>query len=368
MVAENEFYRDKILECAAICGEVKIGDLFIIGSSRDYRLKIITDLVYEGILKLAEYKYGKTIRLTHKGKRLMSDKYREKCIPFFEGISETNRIRTEEHRRDRNIKLAQIKLMLMQSGVNLFYDNKPLITNESMSTRTDGSDVKNYHFYTASELKTHFEPFVKSRNSRAMGILVTGKSICILYNTGDGLMRWNRESEKFFRTNVDTQINQRFYRSSKIIKNVFLITNSNVPCQILKGSGIWHNSNLHVDVDIQNFYVARFSSEDKMLFDLIIDKFDYGEAVKHLISSLNLHRKSEASMSIRDEYGRKVLFAFDMDLKKIDAFCRQQKVYDGSCIVYCMDFQYKYIKEYCEQVCDFITMVEEDFKYASEIE
>ena len=52
----------------------------------------------------------------------------------FSGCSETNKIRTEPNRRDRNLKLAQIKLMLYQANVNLFCDNKPLIAKTLSAT------------------------------------------------------------------------------------------------------------------------------------------------------------------------------------------------------------------------------------------
>ena len=359
---------DRILECVGVSGEVKIGDLAIFDLSRMHTYRLITKLDNEGFIRTNTFDGYKTIRLTNIGKKYLMKKYPGKFDDFFSGCSETNKIRTEPNRRDRNLKLAQIKLMLYQANVNLFCDNKPLIAKNSFSNRTDGTDCVDcdYHFYTASELKTHFTPFMQSRNSRALGVLVAKNSICIFYNAGDRIMRWCEEDEKFFRANVSTQINQRFYRNSKIIRNIIVVTEQQMPSKILENDGGRKSTNLRVDRSIQNMHTIMYGVSDRIVLDMLIDKINYGAAMQNLIRNLGLSRKSEASQNIHDAYGRKVLPAFDMDLKKIDVYCRKLGVYDGRSVIYCLDFQKKYIEGYCGRACDIITVTEEEFRYAIE--
>lgn len=361
-------HRDKFLECTAVSGEVKIGDLLILGLSQTQTYRIISELVKEGLIRTNIFDGHKTIRLTNIGKKYLMRKYPGKFDDFFRGCSETNKIRTEPNRRDRNLKLAQIKLMLYQADINLFCDNKPLIAKNSFSNRTDGTGCVgcDYHFYTASELKAHFTPFMQSRNSRALGVLVAKNSICIFYNAGDRIMRWCEEDEKFFRANVSTQINQRFYRNSKTIRNIIVVTEQQMPSKILENDGGRKSTNLRVDRSIQNMHTIMYGASDRIVLDMLIDKIDYGAAMQNLIRNLGLSRKSEASQNIHDAYGRKVLPAFDMDLNKIDVYCKQLGVYDGRSAIYCLDFQKRYIEGYCGRACDIITVTEEEFRYAVE--
>ncbi len=360
----NNINRDKILECVAISGEVKIGDLAILDLSRMHTYRLITALEKEGVIRTNTFGGYKTIRLTNIGKKYMLKTYPGKFDDYFVGASETNKIRTEPNRRDRNLKLAQIKLMLWQAGVNMYCDNKSLIGKGSMKSRAGGSDCVgcDYHFYTSSELKTHFTPFIQSKNSRALGILVTDKSICIFYNAGDKIIRWCEEDEKFFRTNVSTQINQKFYKNTKIIKTIMVVTEPQMFKRILKSDGGQRNTNLRIDRSITNMYTVMYGKADKMVFDILIDKIDSGVMVQNLIKHFGLTRKSEVAQSIYDASGRKVLFAFDMDLKRIDVFCRQIRMHVGLGVIYCMEHQREYIEGYCGDICEIKTVTESVFE------
>lgn len=359
---------DRILECVGVSGEVKIGDLAIFDLSRMHTYRLVTKLDNKGLIRTNSFDGYKTIRLTNIGKKYLIKKYPGKFNDFFSGCSETNKIRTEPNRRDRNLKLAQIKLMLYQAGINLLCDNKPLIVNNSFKNRTDGTDCVDcdYHFYTASELKAHFIPFMQSRNSRALGILVTKSSICIFYNAGDKIIRWCEEDERFFRTNVSTQINQKFYKNSKTIKSIIVVTQPQMPTRILENDGGRKSTNLRVDRNVQNMHTIMYGISDRIVLDILIDKIDYSAVMRNLISYLSLSRKSEASQNIGDAYGRKVLLAFDMDLKKIDMHCKHVGIYDGRNVIYCFDFQKKYIEGYCSSVCDIVTITYEEFRYVIE--
>ncbi len=361
-------YIDEVLGYIAVCGEVRLVDMFVLQSSQRHVYRITKKLLLDKLIKQDNFQGDKTFRLTYKGKKYLKDKYPEKFSGLFEGNSETNKIRTEEDRRDRNLKLAQVKLMLGQAGVNLLCDNKPLIGNYSCSIRTDGTDGVDcdYHFYTSSELKKHLGSFKQKRNSRALGVLVSKNSICVFYNAGDRNIRWCEEDEKFFRTHVSTQINRTFYKDSKIIKTVMIVSSSDMPTKILQSDGGKRNTNLRVDRAVQNMHTFRYRTTDRIVLDLLIDKINYSEAVRRLIPELNLSRKSEMSQTILDEQGRKVLLAFDMDLKKIDAFCKQIGVYDKGNVIYCFDFQKKYIEGYLKNACIINTITEEEFRNAIE--
>lgn len=366
MQSECIIHKDQFLLCIAIAGEVKIRDLLYLGLKRPNTYRLTSLLEEEGLVRKDKFEVYKTLRLTTVGKRYLKKKYPEKVNGMFSGSLETNKIRTEPNRRERNLKLAQMKLMLYQAGVNIFYDNKPLLEKKVISNRTDGTDWadENYQFYTASELKNHFVPFQQNRNSRALGILVTQKSICIFYNTGDRIMRWCEEDEKFFRTHVSTQLNQRFFRNTKTLKTVMLVTDPELPTRILENANNRKNSNLCIDRSVQNMHAILFDKPNQTVLDLLIDKIDDAAATKNLIYHLGLSKKSEASQNIRDAYGRRVLLAFDMDLKKIDVFVKQIGVHGERSAICCMDFQKQYIEGYCKNVCDILTITEEQFRYA----
>ena len=159
--------KETILEIIALSGEVRRRDLFILPYAQEYMRKTIADLKTEGMIRESDFEGVRTFRLSNAGKKWLMGKFPGRYESYLSGNVETNKIRSEPQRRERNLRMGQLMLMLGQTNVKLFPDEKHLLKQNSVRTGADGTDCTDNitaEFYSSVELKHLIADYKKSRS------------------------------------------------------------------------------------------------------------------------------------------------------------------------------------------------------------
>ena len=350
----------KLLDIIMLSGEVFLKDFIALGYSREYITKTLNKLKTEKIVKEGWLNTYKTYRITTKGKKYLMNKDNKKYEPFLNYLSETNTIKTELKRRERKIKLAQIIIMLLQTKTKIFTCEKNYLYNEKSSDYPDDkSEVM--EFYSSIELKSLIYEFQKARGSRALGILITATSICILYNTNDSLMTWHHATENKFRTLVEMEIARKIFKGRKNIKTVIVGDNGYMIEKILKSCGGVKKQKLGIFPDEENKHFISRLDFNITEFKTISDT-EFFESIKTYVKNkygLISYKKGTIFEISKD--GVPFIYAFDLNLKLINDFCNYLDMWKSRGIIICFKHQKEYLEGYCGKCADFIEIEKGEF-------
>ena len=145
-----------ILEIIAVSGEVLKSDLMNISEFKNKYIKqTICDLKKDNLIKESTIDNMKTLRLASKGKMFLIQLYHERYNDLFSGGRQSNKVRSSPQRRKRALNLAQVIILLRQTDVKIFRDEKLLLYDDYCPC-ADGVDSE---FYTSMELKELFVEF-----------------------------------------------------------------------------------------------------------------------------------------------------------------------------------------------------------------
>ena len=116
-----------LLELAAICGELPAGLVCRIPRSGSYKETVLCSLRKGGLLRTYYQDRLRGYRLGRKAKeRLLAD-CPERFGFYLTGKTDTNRLKSEVSRRVRLHRIAEVYVAMMNAGVAVFRDEKPVV-------------------------------------------------------------------------------------------------------------------------------------------------------------------------------------------------------------------------------------------------
>ena len=194
----------KIVSLIGLAGEVQTEELYKLKYGKEYIRKTISKLITKKYIKVYKFNNKKYLRLTVSCKRYLKEYHSDRFENMFDGASRTNKVRSDEHRRIRNHRLAEILILLDLADIKIFADEKSLMEKTLRFERRNGTDLTDYcaekntaEFYTADELKAA-GLFKNSRTSRAMGVIFSYPEVYIIYNFGDEVLEMENKTEESF--------------------------------------------------------------------------------------------------------------------------------------------------------------------------
>lgn len=349
MVKKWRNIKRDILEIIAASGEVFRRDLINVSEyTKDYIRHILGELRADNLIKENMFNEYRTIRLTNSGKKYLMQLVPGRFDRYLTGMAETNKLRNEPRRRERMLRMAQAIILLRQTKVKIFPDEKVLLYKNSVppADKADFGSNKASEFYASTELKELFVDFNKSRGSRALGVLITASCVYIVYHTGMEPMKWQELTELKFRVTVENEIIRKIFKNQKELRWLVLGNASDLPAKLTeqKSAGKIKYMNILSD-KLEKSYVE-FQRESIPVLQLITDEVLCEKVETYIRNKYMVSVKDSGRFCEVNEAGNPVLLALNFNMQKINDFAAYLYVSRKQGCIICFDFQKQYLQSY----------------------
>ena len=328
--------KEQILQLTAMSGEISERALDRLNGSRRYTDNCLSQLRQESML--VRYKRDDLVghRLAPRGKHYLEKTYPKRFADLFAVSGSVNKVRLDLLHRRRYLRSSEVLTMLYNLGIPIFADEKPKlyapIANISQSIQSA--------YYTSYEVKDCGEESIKINNARFNGLLRCCTGDYLVYNTGASVIKWETMSE---------------FRASKMIGQLL----GSEICQLMIGDtmgtawdmltsdGRKEHQYFVLDDTIQSIpFVPNDPSGDFLLrMNCLSDSM---RRLKFsVIQKMNLQpcpNSLECDGYADDKTA--VLFACDMDLKRIHNLKIGAEAMLLKLIIICFDFQADLLRRY----------------------
>ena len=362
MAKKTDTMMIRILELIALLGEATSDEIKRLSNSPSYAEKLITSMKKDYYIKNYKNENKSTYRLMLKGKKYLSDNLPEIFSEQFTGQKSMNRVRDDRRREERRKKLADILLLFHRADVKVFPDEKTLLKNTTVNTRTDTTDYtdkQRLEFYTSMEIKNIIPDYKKGIGSRALGILIAFGKLYIVYSTSDGNLLWQKDNEKDFMINTKNVLARKLFGQDNGTFLLVLSDNKRVPSIIMKRKERT-GGKIHPSSDIPNMIFALKDRSKDATLDLILNGSEIPDKLRTIFEKeyipdkkyLDCHGVKKTRD--KDAFGNHILheefgyFVFWFDLWMVmEAIYKASE--DGKKVtVCCFDYQKEYIDIFIE--------------------
>lgn len=184
-------FKHKLLSTMVMAGEYPYKSLDLMVESPIRKREVINLLKDKGYIDIKTVYGIKRIRF-----KMFEKKKAEYCYDLFEGADTykpNEKVRVSERKLERIDRIAEVLIMMMEAGINVTDDEKPLIEKMEIIEETD---ERLPYFMTSLEARAAVEiKEDKGKGSRFHGTLVSCGGLYNIYNMGDSMMEWVRPSE-----------------------------------------------------------------------------------------------------------------------------------------------------------------------------
>lgn len=361
----TDTFQYRLLELTALSGEFPADLLGRLGVGPSYGEKLITRLKEEKLLRTHYRDRLRGYRLTSSGKKMLLAANPERFSFYLRGSSETNQPRSEPPRRLRLHQAARIYQMLLQAEVEIFRDQKPPLFQNRASPSLQALPFPVY--YQSREVKELGTETVKVNNSRAAGLLLTEKTLYIIYYTGAVTMKWSYNTEIRLKAILQHHITRGvlagYYRPDTEIHAILIGPDMGTANAILTHTGI-RKGCFTLDTSFNYFHFLPDNPAGEVLLKVLSRPKLLWE-LKTLLASDLSEPDLEAFPFEHDAIqapGLPVLFAFDFDMLKICRFVSALHMHQLTGQVLCFDFQKEALLDYGGDVLSVSTIDLEKFK------
>lgn len=338
----------EIIRLIAIAGEAPADVLKRLDITGHYYYKLMQALQQQKKIHLFTRDGLKGYRLTPSSKQALLRENSERYQWYLTGNAETNRIRTEYPRRLRLHLIASTYVTLLHAGVQIFPDIKPDLFQR------DAGKASASCFYSSRELKNIGPEHIKIRSSRAMGLLLSPASAFLVYNTGDAVMKWERQSEIRLKAMMD----YRFYaHEEKLFPNsqtagIMLGRNMETGFLLLTSDGGFRRSCFRLDGSFEQLYFLPETPEGEIQLQILCDPIRFRQLEEILLCDM---RPRDFSLRIVHDgiyENRPVLLAWSLDIERLKRFRDGLALLSRKGMVYCFDFQSEILRRFLGEHAD----------------
>lgn len=301
-----------LLELMALCGELPAAIIHRLPMTENYRYKVISGLKRHKLIRLFERDGVKAYRLTAAAKALLMQQMPERFRFYLDGNAEQNLYRSELSRRLRLHANAHTYVTMMNAGIPLFQNEKaPLFEPSSCAGVSQPTEAV---FYCSREFKDIGPESKKIRSSRASGILFDNHRIHLIYNAGDTLMKWERQTELRLRAMIAARFchdpDRAWYREDDII-GLMLGDNMEIALKLLRSDGGYRQSGYRPDASFERFRFCPNTPEGEKQLRILTSPA-YTQVRQLLLSDLNGTPLNESiEHDAWESDGQPVLLALD---------------------------------------------------------
>lgn len=327
---------DEILHLAALSGEISPFALSRLERSPKYIQNCLYDLMQDNMLIYCSKNDLEGYRLKPQGKHYLARTYPNRFADFFAVGNKANKVRLDLTHRRRNMHSSEVITMLYRNGINIFSDDKPKL----YAPIADSSQSSQPRYYTSYEVKDIGEDGIKINNTRFNGLLRCHTGDYLLYNMGAGLNKWEKASEDRAVNLIGSKLNSK-------VKQIMMGHDLDLALSMMKSEGGKQDQYFRIDEMTDSMCYIPITTEGDFLLRMNC-LTDSMHRLKYLVlQKMNL-QPCPNSLDC-DGYAddkTAVLFACDMDLKRIRnlKIGAEQKLLH--LIILCFDFQADLLKRY----------------------
>lgn len=363
MQLQMEAREDVILELCALSGDFPTSLLGKLSGSYEWTKKTVRQLVNSKLIHRYQKDGIKSLRLTKKARDMLLDYNRERFELLLEGSGLVRAKQTNKLKRLRCHNLAGAYLMMMETGVSVYRDEKAEIFNLRPWDTLPLSVMEKWSvpcFYSSIEVKTKENEYIRIQNTRAAGVLFCNElDTYLVYNTGSSPLKWSEKSEQKLVGVVEGVLTSWKLPVSPT-RGIMFGDDMETMLKLLTSDGGNRRQYYRVDYTFPAMHYIPVDENGKRLLCLICSKDAKRRISKRLGIGLEKPGRPIYAHDAMDGE-TSVLFAWDLDMVKIRSFkdglalCRER----GR--VLCLDFQAGILTSYFGNLADIEPLNPETF-------
>ena len=330
----------RLLELTAICGELPANLLDRLHESPSYLEAVIRGLKKDKLLRVYYRDKVRSYRLSVKAKDFLLLDNNERFSFYLTGNSDTNILKSELTRRLRLHRLAHAYVLMLNSDVRVFRDQKPNLFSP------DGFTGGYFHtptFYSSREVKETGLETVKIRGSRMVGTLLSPSGIFVTYSGAQNLADWDYRAELRVKSiHVNMLCNNRLsgYYKSTHVHGLMLNQDMELFFQLISTSDTNTRCFFLMDRNYEHFYYMTNDRYGEVLLKLLcLPKM---RSALDRVLSQGLYPRNAGLPIEHDAIDRKgdpVLFSYLLDIPRVNLFYSALQRQERSGTLICFDFQ-----------------------------
>ena len=339
MAEISEVREDTLLGLTALCGDLPVRLLPLLPGSTEWTRKTVSVLRSNKLLRRHHKNGVPSLRLTQKGRVLLSRAFPERFQPLFTEDYLARCRKRDPVSVERLHRTAAVYLLMFRAGVRLYPDEKPPFYQLG-----NPPDFSVPAFYSSLEVKGQGAESTRIKATRAVGLLMGTGYAALVYHTSAAPLKWSSKAEqKLMGAVKGILIRQRLPLSE--IEGLMIGANMGTALDLLQSEGGNRRQYFRLD---GAFPVMRYLPCDEngvRLLQLLCRPASCKQLAEELRSRYDAPAAfpfdSDASM------GRNpVLFAYDFDLERLKRFRTGLELFGKQGIVLCFDFQADCLERY----------------------
>ena len=196
--------QDKLLIIIAMSGEMPTYLGQYVTGSISYTAALITRLKKERYISLRCKDGYRGYVLLEKGRNYLLSEYEKELSFFISGSGQTGHVKSEPEKRMRLYRMSEVWVFFWKAGIEILRNHKPDMDKGFVRDRGKA------FYYGSLEFKGMSEAI---RGSRSCGVLLSGDTVLVVYNTMDRNMKWAKKMECSMRTWTERMLLKGGYNS-----------------------------------------------------------------------------------------------------------------------------------------------------------
>ena len=291
--------------------------------------------------------------LLEKGRNYLLSEYEKELSFFISGSGQTGHVKSEPEKRMRLYRMSEVWVFFWKAGIEILRNHKPDMDKGFVRDRGKA------FYYGSLEFKGMSEAI---RGSRSCGVLLSGDTVLVVYNTMDRNMKWAKKMECSMRTWTERMLLKGGYNSRA--DALIVGQNIKVLLKLLESDGGIKKDLFRPDDIYDQYYYIPMCQEGILQIILLTEKQKREKLKQFLLSRFPIRKEKEyAVYAVCDEIGNPVYLGYDLEMRQL---CRikQELLWRPSVSIVCMDYQAEIIREYLgEKVIIYELNTENVMKY-----
>ncbi len=337
-----------LLTLTALSGEFPTDLLGRLPGAGSYKEFAVKKLKRENLLR-TYYRDGvRGLRLTYPAKKLLLNNHPDWFRPYLSGAAETNRLKSEVTRRLRLHRMAEVLVTMLNAGMTVFSWEKPGVFQPVPPPPDTLLDRPTY--FSSREVKEIGPQRSMIRGSRAVGVLLTGGEIFVVYNTGASEMNWEFRAELRLKALLKTdlchaRLPAQFMNAQP---NAIVFAADIGQMEALMGAHDQGNHDYFVlDGEFEHFYYLTSDHYGEVVLQLLCDPDEKAALDAVLFEDLSPPRPGLVVENDAMDGDGPVLFGYTCDMPRIKRFDNALHIHSQMGTLYCFDFQEEALRQLC---------------------
>lgn len=339
-MAENwEVREDTLLGLTALCGDLPTKLLPLLPGSTEWTRKTVAALRADKLLRRHHKNGVSSLRLTKKGRELLSRADPERFQPVFTEAYLSRCRKSDPITVERIHRTAMVFLMMFRAHVRLYPDEKP-----SFYKMGYAPDFTTPAFYSSLEIKAPGLESTRIKATRAVGLMVDTGRAFLVYNTGTAPLKWSSKAEQKLMGAVKGILVRQGIAVPEI-KGLMAGADMGTAFDLLQSEGGNRRQYFRLDGTFSSMHYIPCDENGILLLRL----FCRPASCKQLTDKLRSRYGASVAFPFDSDAavnGNPVLFACDFDLERIKRFKTGLELFRKQGYAVCFDFQADYLGRY----------------------